>query len=959
MSYRHIANKILRANPCRTVVTLVFRHLIGISLCLGPEFSPESAYFTMSSRRYISSPAVKCVPSVRWAGSFILGLASICLVSISVLAANTHATAIELFDTPTGSAYVQIAGVMINGKTDVRVCDGMPKFDKRAYDLMIKTQLAAATALERTPDGTMMLTVNSKPVCVVPNSLKFNGNSEFTPAGAAEQATLQGAVVSASAQGIEIAPLKPGVKLVFVAAADDELAEFLLAQRKSTVEGWQTFVAHFGSSPRVAEAKSAIAALYEQAAENSFAEYRKSVASRNADLAALKLSREQAFAAEQTVPGYAQARQLREQIGRELDGLLELDRVRLQAYRKALSDHSTGYAQLLAAKQHCDQLVSVNPQYAPTNALRAEILNESRKVDVAVQSAESLAGAKRFDDALSAIAVYREFAPEAPRIDAIVSAAYAYHFGRGQEYSRNQSWEGAVTEFRKAAEIRRDSKEATAAIKNAESQLEASRNQQGAEQAIAESNAYAQKGQYVDAYETLINLPASQQSYVADQLAALQKNYVQAATKRALKLEEIHLPIRGRADEDAIRQAYDLLDHASAISSDPALRLKLDLLSDKISAYYVEQAKRYLEKPMGSGVGLGWMYLAQAQRYKPNLESVRDAMAQYAPAYQLHSRLSIGVLIRDQTSRRDSVGFADQMRDAIASGLESSGLSIKVVRQSSDAQDKGGAQPNFLLVGEILEHRVVKNATLETLQSKYRAATHEVKNEAWLQASRDYDVAQQQLTAAQQELTLAQSQHKKKEVIAADNDAVAAAQKLIADTRQKLDSTEQTRTESVVEPYNYTKKTVDLFAVVDMDFRISDQAGNPVETSTPIRKEDHKAVIILDNVKPEDVQGVKKQGTEPDETQFLTDLEIQTRDALVKAVRDKAEGLPSRILAEARRRAQAGDFEGAAEEYILYSNAVTDSSPERQEAMKFLQDHFNVTPSGAQIATESRLRTMN
>ena len=203
----------------------------------------------------ISSPAVTRVSSRSMVGSFILGLAAICFSSASAFAANTRATAIELFDTPNGAAYVQIANVLMNGKTEVRVCDGMPKFDKRAYDSMIKTQLAAATALERTADGTLMLSLNSKPVCIVPNNLKFNGNSEFTPAEAAEQAMLQGTVVSSSVQGIGIAALKPGVKLVFVAAADNELAEVLLAQRKNTVEGWQTFVAHFGSSSRVPEAK--------------------------------------------------------------------------------------------------------------------------------------------------------------------------------------------------------------------------------------------------------------------------------------------------------------------------------------------------------------------------------------------------------------------------------------------------------------------------------------------------------------------------------------------------------------------------------------------------------------------------------------------------------------------------------------------------------------------------------
>ncbi|HWC19379.1 MAG TPA: hypothetical protein VG498_20370, partial [Terriglobales bacterium] len=361
-----------------------------------------------------------------------------------------------------------------------------------------------------------------------------------------------------------------------------------------------------------------------------------------------------------------------------------------------------------------------------------------------------------------------------------------------------------------------------------------------------------------------------------------------------------------------------------------------------------------------SGVGLGWLYLTQAQHYKPSLESIRDMMAKYSPSYQLHSRLSVGVLMRDQTSRRDSIGFADQMKDAIASGLDSSGLSIKVIRQSSEVKDNG-AQPNFLLVGEIREHRVVKNVNLETLQSKYRVGTHDVKNEAWLQAKQDYENLQQRLAAAQRELSAAQAQHKKKEILAADNDAVAAAQKQAEDARQKVETTEQTRTENVIESYNYTKRNIDLSAVVDMAFRITDQAGNPVEAAVPIRKEDHKTVVVLDNVKPEDTQGVKKQGTEPDEVQFLTDQEIQARDAMVKAVREKALLLPSRILAEARRRAQQGDLDGAAEEYILYANALADSSSQdRDEAAKFLHDHFNINPAGASaISTESRLRALN
>src|SRR5262249_25641069 len=365
---------------------------------------------------------------------------------------------------------------------------------------------------------------------------------------------------------------------------------------------------------------------------------------------------------------------------------------------------------------------------------------------------------------------------------------------------------------------------------------------------------------------------------------------------------------------------YELLSRASGLSPDPAIRLKLDLLSDKIGAYYFDQARRYLEKPLGSGVGLGWLYLAQAERYRPNQSTVRDAMARYAPAYQLRSRLSIGVVLRDQTSRRESLGFADQLADAIATGLESSGLSVKVVRQPKDSPD--AVQPNFLLVGEIREHRVVKDVNLETLPSKYRAGTHEVKSDAWAQANRDVEAAQQQLATAQRSLSDAQTQHKKKEIVAAASDAVAAAQKQLDDAKSRLQAAPQIQVQSVVAPYNYNKKKIDLTAAVELAFRITDSAGNVVAPSITVPQSNHKTVVVVENVKPEDTEGIKNQGSDPDENQFLTDLEIQARDALVKSVREKVLALPGMILREARTRATRNDADGAAEEYILYLNAT-------------------------------------
>ena len=125
---------------------------------------------------------------------------------------------------------------------------------------------------------------------------------------------------------------------------------------------------------------------------------------------------------------------------------------------------------------------------------------------------------------------------------------------------------------------------------------------------------------------------------------------------------------------------------------------------------------------------------------------------------------------------------------------------------------------------------------------------------------------------------------------------------------------------------------------------LADQSGNVIEPAANIKKENHKSAVVLENVKPEDTEGVTKQDTEPNDVQFLADLEIAARDELAKSVREKAAALPEKILQEARNRAQHGDTDGAAEQYVLYLNATADkSSADRDEAAKFLHDQFNVT----------------
>jgi hypothetical protein len=195
---------------------------------------------------------------------------------------------------------------------------------------------------------------------------------------------------------------------------------------------------------------------------------------------------------------------------------------------------------------------------------------------------------------------------------------------------------------------------------------------------------------------------------------------------------------------------------------------------------------------------------------------------------------------------------------------------------------------------------------------------------------------------AQRALMDAQQRHNKKDALtAADN--LAAAQTKADDLRKQIEALNPTRPESVLESYNYTKKTIDVTAVVELAFRLADPSGNAAGSIPSIRRDDHKTYVVLENVKPEDTEGVKAINTPPDEAQLVTDLELQARDLLVKAVSEQTSRLPEKILQHARQRSQQQDIDGAAAEYIVFLNSTPDNgSPERAEAAAFLHDHFNL-----------------
>ena len=850
--------------------------------------------------------------------------------------------AIELFDGASGPAYVQLADVLVNGKAELRVCAGAESspIEKSAYNKFSKTGMGAGGVLERGADGVLRYSQGNGPAtCVVPENIKFEHNATFTPGAMADSADLRARAVGTASDGSAAAqPLKKGVKLVFVAAPDVEQAEFLLAQRIATIPGWQNYLSKYSAAPHTDTARKVLAGLYLDACEQSLSAYRKSAA-----YADLKNARAGMNLAHEVLPNSEREVKLAGEIKAGLDILAGKAFSELEAYNAALKSGTAGFVHLQNAKALLDGINQVDPGFAPAKQAQANLAKANDAFEAAMRSAETAAGGKQWDEALKQIQPYRQFAGEQPSVALVLDSAYAAYLLQGQQLEDSKDWQNAILSFQNALKVK-DTAEAHEDLKTAQKELNSMQDQAGANAALEKSKAYELQRDMIPAYEVLTSLPDAQQLIVKDEITRLAPGYITAASQRAKDIAGAYPTIKGIGDERAVEGAYAFLERASDLSEDEAAKqdfqLRMQNLGDELSTWFLDRAKHSLGKPQGSGTELGWAYLKEAEAYKAtNLEAVRDQMKMADPAHGMHSKLSVRVQFRDQTSQRQSGGFASQMESAIAAGLDTSGMPVKVIRSGDMVRE--GVEPDFLIAGDVLEHHIAAPPTVESVDSKYVAGVHEVPSEEWNKVNRQVDSSLEQLHTAQAVLQGAQTKGKKKEIEDASRQ-VATAQKNVDDARVMLDSIAKSRTEDIIRPYTYKKTTYDVQNRVVLQFRIDDvfnsQKGEPAQ----VEEQDKKQFVTLTDVNPSDVNGVKSQYTLPDMTELQTQLENKARESLITKVHEKVVELPHKIYEAARQKEQEGYLDDAGEAYMRYLNvAPGDQIEERDHAQKFLREQFN------------------
>lgn len=890
----------------------------------------------------------------RFAGRLLQGFLSIA-VFLLVSAGSLHAknqglTAIVVYPDSAGQSYQQVAEFILDGKNEMLLCTGTASIDKNAYHKLGKVVLATGMTLERGADGVFILTQLSGSSCVIPGNYKFDKGDSLTPAQLADKLAVEGRVVSSSdPAATQVVAIKPGTKIVFVAAPDEELAQYLRASRQGNIAGWQLYLGKYSAGAHLADARKSLAALFVQAGAADLVAYESTKAGSDPNYSKLKDARQAADQAAALLQADPATAGLSQKIHADVLALSASAEDKLTQYQQALKQQSAGYVNLVAAEKLADGAFSVEPNTSEAAAAETQTRQARESLDGTLHESEGHIAAHRTDQAAQMIAPFHAFALEYPRVLTDLQSISALYVAHSKVLAEQPDWPGAVKELEKAEAVY-PSSDTEALLKSARDEALTAANKAAADDATQKSQQAQAANDPITAYEVLDDLPPDQHALVTDRLAQLKDGYVQAAEQAAAGLQKAHEPINGIGDESGIRAAYGYLQRCFKITNDPALQDRISILGEDLTTYYLAQGKHYAEKPDGTGVNVGWTYLTEALQYRSptDLSAINDERATARAAHLLKSRLSVSVEFRDQTSRRDANNFASQLTDALATGLESSGLDVKVLR----AQDTAQVQPNFHLVGDVLRHEMPTSQERVSKESKYRFGQDDVPNEEWNQVNREVESVNNDLATQRSVLEGAQAHGKKNEIKKAQ-DALQDDEKKLEELREKLDSLPKTRKVDLERTYNYTQVISHLRIAVDLQFRVLDSLGEEVVTRIPINRDETKDYSILEDVKPDDTQGVRKEGVVPNDEDFLENDEYKARDEMIDKAKAQVAGLPTVVLARADRKAQDGDNDAAGELYILYLNStLVADTPERLRARKFLADQFNFRDIGKEAPVE-------
>jgi hypothetical protein len=369
------------------------------------------------------------------------------------------------------------------------------------------------------------------------------------------------------------------------------------------------------------------------------------------------------------------------------------------------------------------------------------------------------------------------------------------------------------------------------------------------------------------------------------------------------------------ANKKDFRDAREQLILASELCPEDEIRNLLLATNRRLADFCKDEARKALAR---NDDGTAYVYLVSAQAYMPEDTEVNGLLADARERFQQRTRVSVGVVLQNESRGPEGSAVIVEVTDAIHSAATSSGLAqpnILDARQAAaawQAIQTGRAMntPTIIFAGGVMNASVDVSENPHNVQSSYS-----YQNPRWKEADRQHDAVNEEYKKCRKQYGDAQC----------GNLASRVAQ-----LRSYRDQIQQT----ITEQYYYRENPKRMTGVARMSLRSSDSISRGARSGDTLQANDEWQCVERTGVNEKDYGKRDNFCPTPDPREFFGRIAGKIKsDAFMHATTQLRE-MP---LSYYRRAQSAANRQQSVEDYLRFIFLTRDkSATEAQQAKAYV-----------------------
>lgn len=369
------------------------------------------------------------------------------------------------------------------------------------------------------------------------------------------------------------------------------------------------------------------------------------------------------------------------------------------------------------------------------------------------------------------------------------------------------------------------------------------------------------------------------------------------------------------ANKKDFREAREQLVLASELCPEDQYRELLLAANRRLAEFCKDEARKALQR---NDDGTAYVYLVSAQAYIPEDNEVAALIAEARDRFQQRTRVSVGVVLSNES--RDSGGsfVVTEVADAIHSAATASGLAQPVILDSRVAANAWQAiqtgralnSPTVIFSGGVLTAGVDYSENPRMVQSSYT-----IQNPQWKEADRRHDAVNEDYKNCRKR----------------NGDAACG---YLANQVAQLRAYRDQFPQNITKQYSYRENPKRLVGAARMSIRASDSIARAARSGESLQASDEWQCVERTGVSQEDYRVRESLCPAPDQSAFFGQIVGKVKNEAYLYATTQLRDLP---LSYFRRAQTAANRQQSVEDYLRFVFLTSDKSgTEAQQAKAYL-----------------------